>query len=195
MLAASVFLDVREPNFQTSHFFKLGASGIIFITAALVGLFCAINLTLNSSTTDDLNEIGNCAVVTIVMLNSTFFLYNHFTEGALLGFSPSLSFRERSSKNQAALGLMPSVGIRQLELVARAFIAAARMAKSNPNNDRSSISAFLQRMGSVVHIFAASDAITQPGVEIMESTAYPQSCRGLCSYFALKRSRWLPFIE
>jgi hypothetical protein len=195
MLAASLFLDVREPNFKTSHFFKLGASGIVFITAALVGLFCTINLTVNSSATDDLNTIGNIAVVTIAMLNSMLFLYTHFTEGALLGFLPSLSFRERSSTNQATLGLMPSVGIRELELAARAFIAAARMVKSNPNNDRSSTSALLQRMGSVVHIFAASDAITQHGVEIMESAAYPQSCRALSTSFALKRSHWLPLIE
>jgi hypothetical protein len=188
MIAASVFLDVREPRLHETTFFKLSAAGIFVITASMAVLSGIINATFNKS--DAINEIGQIFVVLISLLCGVRLLYNHFTDSAKLGLFPRHVFEDRSPQTVAKLSQMPIISISQLQLVSRAFLAAARIAQTSIESSKSSTAALMMRMGSVTHVFAASASITQHSVDLMESAAYP----GGRYSFALWSSRRLPLL-
>jgi hypothetical protein len=146
----------------------------------------------NAGATNAVSQIGSAAVALTALFGGVRFLYKYFSEGALIGFSPRHSFKERSPETLARIGQMPIISESHLKLVLRAFIAATHMAKTNIIHGNSSTMALKQRMGSVIHILAASAVINQRCVEIMESAAYPLK---RWAPFALWRSRWLPLVE
>jgi hypothetical protein len=198
MLASSVFLDVRVPNFESTLFFKLGAGSIIILTAVLAGLASMIILDLHANPPiSGIDSIGTISVTVIALFGSGLFGYKYFSEAALSGFLPRHSFNERSAETLARIAQTPIISVMQLKLVARAFIAAARMAQSNAAVSKPSAAAFKRRLGSTLHIFAASPVITPGCVLSIESAAYApgSGCMWAGAPLALRRARWLPLVE
>jgi hypothetical protein len=194
MLASSVFVDCRLPNFTSSATYKLWISAFGFIVIYYFSLStAAISLSSSTTNTEIQYALRIIANNILALSGGVYFIYTMFVEGALLGRSSAFSLPERSPDTITKLSKMKVVAMPQLMLAAKASVCAVHIAQSGGHNSVTpgQMERLLRRLSSPVHLAALVSHLSEQNVDALEAAAFGHK-RHLSSLRAMiNPKKWL----
>jgi hypothetical protein len=179
MLASSVFVDCRLPNFTSSATYKLWIAAFGFIVIYYFSLSTAA-ISLSASTTKQCSNTNTeiqfavriIANNILALAGCVYFIYTIFVEGALVGRSSAFSLPERSSDSITKLSKMKVVAMPQLMLAAKASVCAVRIAQRQNSVTPAQMERLLRRISSPVHLAALVSHLSEQNVDALEAAAF-----------------------
>jgi hypothetical protein len=175
MLASSVFVDCRIPNFKRSAVYRYFVGSFSFF---VVHYFCLTSAAISISANPIAIEIQYATRLignnVLALIGGVYFIYNLFCEGPLIGRSSNFAMRERSPDTLKRIASMRVVAIPQLMLAAKAFVCASELLRRSARNNASSKleAAARCRMHSIAHFYSLALSLSVADAEALESVAF-----------------------
>lgn len=190
MLAASIFVDCRVPEFKSTANYRYFAYFFGFI---VVWYFtcstAAISFTAHSTNVEVQYAFRIIFGNVLALAGGVYFIYSIFCEGPVLGRLSSFSMRDRSPETLKKLAGMKVVSMPQLMLAAQALVCAIEIAQRSVPLEH--MATLRERLRSPAHLYSVMMQLDSRDVEQLKLAAFGPTGKIAAFASAVNPKRWL----
>jgi hypothetical protein len=190
MLASSIFVDCRVPDFKRTANYRYFVYAFGFIVAwYFVCSTAAISVSAHATSIEVQYAFRIIAGNVLALAGGVYFIYSIFCEGPVLGRLSSFSMRDRSPETLRKLAAMKVAAMPQLMHAAKAMVCAAEIARRSGSSGH--CSALRERLRSPAHLYSVMLQVNSHSVQQLEHEAFGPAGKIAAFASAVNPKMWL----